>query len=151
MDALALIRDDHEKFRRLLGQLDETTERAIKTRTEVFEDLKKELVSHEQMEEQVFYPALREARDKAEDIVLEGFQEHHVADVLVEELTALAVDAETWGAKLAVLKENVDHHMEEEEGEMFAQARKAFSAADLEELGLRMAEVKKQAIEQLAA
>ncbi len=151
MDALGLIRDDHETFRRLLEQLDETTDRAIKTRTEVFARLKKELVSHEAMEELVFYPALREAREKAEDIVLEGFQEHHVADVLVEELTALAVDDEMWGAKLSVLKEGIDHHMEEEEGEMFGHARKAFSAADLEELGLRMAEVKKESIAKLAA
>lgn len=150
MDALTLIKNDHETFRKLTAELDETTERAIKTRTETFARLKKELVSHEQMEEQVFYPALREAREKAEDIVLESYQEHHVADVLVEELTALAVDDETWGAKFSVLKENIDHHMEEEEGEMFGHARKAFSAADLEELGLRMAEVKKTA-EQLAA
>jgi len=151
MDALELIRNDHETFRSLLGRLDETTERGVKTRTEVFLRLKREIVSHEKMEEEIFYPELRAARKPAEDIVLEGYEEHHVADGIVEELGALPPDDETWGAKLSVLKESLEHHMEEEEGEMFTHARKAFKKAELEELGIRMAELKKTALESLAA
>jgi iron-sulfur cluster repair protein YtfE (RIC family) len=151
MNALGLITDDHEKFRKLLEQLDETTDRAVKTRTEVFERLKREIVSHEKMEEDVFYPALREASERAEDIVLEGYQEHHVADVLVEELSELPTDDEMWGAKLSVLKESLEHHMEEEEGEMFGYARRAFNETELAELAEQMAEVKKAALSTQAA
>lgn len=151
MDALEVIRDDHETFRALLAKLDETTERADKTRTTLFERLKREIVSHEKMEEQLFYPALRKAREKADDIVLEGYEEHHVADMIVAEIEALPTDDETWGAKLSVLKESIEHHMEEEEGEMFAHARKAFSREELAELGMKMAELKKATLESLTA
>ena len=151
MDALELVKKEHEMFKKMLTELDETTDRAVKTRQELFARLERELVSHEQMEEQVLYPALRGARSKAEEIVLEGYEEHHVADLIVAEMGELDVDDERWGAKLSVLKESLEHHIEEEEGEMFAHARKAFTAEELEELGAKMAEVKKAVKEQLAA
>jgi iron-sulfur cluster repair protein YtfE (RIC family) len=150
MNALGLIQEDHAKFRKLLGELDETTERAVKTRAELFARLKREIVSHEEMEEKVFYPALREAREKAEDIVLEGYEEHRLADFVVEEISELPTDDETWGAKLSVLKESLEHHMKEEEGKMFEQARKAFDRETLVRLGEQMAEVKQVALESLA-
>jgi iron-sulfur cluster repair protein YtfE (RIC family) len=149
MNAIDLVQDDHARFRKLLDELDKTTEKGIKTREQGFARLKREVVSHEQMEEQIFYPALREARRKAEDIVLEGIEEHHVANLIVEELSSLPADDEAWGAKMSVLKESIEHHMKEEEGEMFAHARKAFTSAELEELGKQMAEVKKTVFESL--
>ena len=151
MDALKLIKSEHDMFKELLTKLDETTERAVKTRQETFARLKAELISHEEMEEQIFYPALQEAREKAKDIVLEGYEEHHVADLIVAELSALSVDEEQWSAKLSVLKESLEHHMEEEEGEMFAHARKAFDASELEALGQQMKQVKETKLRELKA
>ena len=89
------------------------------------------------IEEEIFYPELK-AHPKAKDIVLEAYEEHHVVDLLMGELELLDVQDETWGAKAQVMKENVEHHMEEEEGDMFRKARQVFDTAELEDLGTRM-------------
>jgi hypothetical protein len=137
MDAIALLEADHQKVKRLLIELDSTTERGIKTRAELFATIKGELTLHEIVEEEIFYPELK-AHPRAQDIVLEAYEEHHVVDLLMGELEALDVSDETWGAKATVMKENIEHHIEEEEGEMFRQARQVFEAAELDELGARM-------------
>ena len=137
MDAIALLEADHRKVKKLLTELEATTERGVKTRSELFATIKGELTLHEIVEEEVFYPELK-AHPKARDIVLEGYEEHHVVDVLMSELEALDVGDETWGAKAEVMKENIEHHIEEEEGEMFTQARKIFDRAELDDLGARM-------------
>ena len=138
MDAIALLKTDHDKVKSLLTDLDSTTERGVKTRTELFARIKAELTVHEIIEEEIFYPELK-SHPKAKDIVLEGYEEHHVVDLLMGELESLPVDDETWGAKSLVMKENVEHHIEEEEGEMFKQARAVFDKAELADLGERMA------------
>jgi hypothetical protein len=137
MDAIKLLTTDHDKVKRLLTELESTTERGIKTRAELFSTIKGELTLHEIVEEEIFYPELK-AHPKAKDIVLEGYEEHHVVDMLMGELEALDVSDETWGAKALVMKENIEHHIEEEEGEMFRQARQVFDADELEDLGSRM-------------
>jgi hemerythrin-like domain-containing protein len=142
MDAIALLKTDHDKVKRLLNELESTTERGVKTRTELFATIKGELTLHEIVEEEIFYPELK-AHPKAKDIVLEGFQEHHVVDLLMGELEALDVADETWGAKASVMKENIEHHIEEEEGEMFRTARQVFEDGELDDLGQRM-EARKQ-------
>ena len=139
MDAITLLTTDHKKVKRLLGELESTTERGVKTRTELFATIKGELTVHEIIEEEIFYPELK-AHPKAKDIVLEGFEEHHVVDLLMSELEALPVEDETWGAKAKVMKENIEHHIEEEEGEMFKTARSVFDRAELDDLGRRMEE-----------
>ena len=148
MNALTLLEDDHRKMRKLLDELEATTERGIRTREELYSKIKGELTIHELIEEEIFYPALKE-HPKAEDIVLEGYEEHHVVDLVMAELEDLPVDDESWGAKAKVMKENVEHHMEEEEGDMFKQARSVFDRAELEELGERMAARKTEAQEEL--
>jgi hemerythrin-like domain-containing protein len=150
MDAIQLLKADHDKVKKLLTELESTTERAIKTRTELFETIRTELTVHEVIEEEIFYPALKE-HPKAKDIVLEGYEEHHVVDTLMGELEALPVDDETWGAKAKVMQENIEHHIEEEEGEMFAKARQVFDRAELVELGERMAERKAKAMLEVTA
>jgi hypothetical protein len=137
MDAITLLKNDHDKMKGLLNDLESTTERGVKTRTELFATIKGELTLHEIIEEEIFYPELK-AHPRAKDIVLEGYQEHHVVDLLMGELEQLDVDDETWGAKAIVMKENVEHHMEEEEGEMFKKARQVFDTAELDDLGARM-------------
>jgi hypothetical protein len=149
MDALKLIKDDHEKMRKLLTELESTTERGVKTREELYATIKGELTVHEIIEEEIFYPALKD-HPKAKDIVLEAYEEHHVVDTVMAELEATPVDDETWGAKAKVMKENVEHHMEEEEGEMFQKARQVFDSDELEELGTRMEQRKKEAQQELA-
>jgi hypothetical protein len=141
MNALILLENDHKDIKKLLKQGDDTTERARKTRATLLHEIGVRLTAHERIEEEIFYPALRE-HPKAKDIVLEGYQEHHVVDLIMAELKDLDESDETWGAKFAVMKENIEHHIEEEEGEMFTKARQAFSAEELRELGDRMEQMK---------
>ncbi len=141
MNAISLLKADHDKVKRMLDEGESTTERGVKTRTELFGELKAELTIHERIEEEIFYPALK-SHPKAKDIVLEGYEEHHVVDEIMGELEATDVTDETWGAKFKVMKENIEHHIEEEEGEMFKQARQVFDADELEALGARMLELK---------
>lgn len=144
MNAIQLLKADHRKMRTLLDELESTTERGVKTREQLFAQIKGELMVHEAIEEEIFYPELK-SHPRAKDIVLEAFEEHHVVDLLMGELEALPVDAETWGAKALVMKENVEHHMEEEEGDMFTRAEQVFDAAELDDLGRRMTDRKESA------
>ncbi len=137
MDAVALLEADHVKLKKLLKELETTTERGVKIRTELFATIKGELMVHEAIEEEIFYPALK-SHPKAVDIVLEGYEEHHVVDLLMGELERMDVDDENWGAKAKVMQENIEHHIEEEEGDMFPKARKVFDRAELVDLGERM-------------
>ncbi len=148
MDAIAMLKADHDKVKKLLSELETTTERGIKTREELFATIKGELTIHEVIEEEIFYPALK-SHPKAKDIVLEGYEEHHVVDLLMAELESLDVSDETWGAKSLVMKENIEHHIEEEEGEMFKQARQVFDRQELEDLGARMEQRKTSAQREL--
>jgi len=114
------------------------------------EQIEQELKMHTRIEEQIFYPAVRGiGTDKAEEMIMEAIEEHHVVDLVMAELEDLPVDDESWGAKAKVMKENVEHHMEEEEGDMFKQARSVFDREELEELGERMAARKTEAQEEL--
>lgn len=148
MDAIAMLKKDHDKVKELLDELERTTERGVKTRAELFATIKGELTVHEIIEEEIFYPALK-SHPRAEDIVLEGYQEHHVVDLLMGELEDLDVADETWGAKAKVMQENVEHHIEEEEGDMFKQARRVFDRQELEDLGEQMATRKASAQKEL--
>lgn len=142
MDAISLLKDDHDRVKKMLAEGEGTTERAEKGRSELFARLRADMVIHERIEEEIFYPALKD-HPKAKDIVLEGYEEHHVVDEIMGELEATPVTDEQWGAKFKVMKENIEHHIEEEEGEMFKQARQVFSTDELEALGARMLELKK--------
>ena len=144
MDAIALLTTDHDKVKKMLADGEATTERAEKTRTDLFATLKSEMEIHERIEEEIFYPALK-SHPKAKDIVLEAYEEHHVVDEIMGELGATDVTDETWAAKFKVMKENIEHHIEEEEGDMFKQARSIFDAGELEQLGARMMELKQVA------
>ena len=148
MNAIAMLEADHRKVKALLAELESTTERGVKTRSELFATIKGELTLHETIEEEIFYPALK-SHPKAKDIVLEGYEEHHVVDLLMSELEELDVSDETWGAKAIVMKENIEHHIEEEEGDMFRQARQVFGREELDDLGARMAERKASAQSEL--
>jgi hypothetical protein len=136
-DPIVLLETDHRRFEALLKAGEDTTARAVKTRKQLLERLADELSIHELIEEKVLYPAL-EPHATARDIVLEGYEEHHVADVVLSELKALAPSNETWGAKFKVLKESLEHHIQEEEGQMFRLARAVLSRDEQLELGAKM-------------
>ncbi|MDT7689637.1 MAG: hypothetical protein QOE46_2396 [Acidobacteriota bacterium] len=150
MNAFQLLKEDHQKVSGLFQQIEPTTERAEKTRTELFTQLKQELEVHAKIEETIFYPAIKQAAE-TRAIVLEGFEEHHVIKMLLKELDSMPVDTEQWTAKVKVLKENVEHHVEEEEGEMFQKAREVLSEDDINRLGAEMEELKKQLQQQIKA
>ena len=150
MNAITMLTDDHRDVKRLLDELETTTERGIKTRHELFARIKALLSVHETIEEEIFYPALRD-HPKTKDMALEGYEEHDVVDSIMSQLEALPVDDETWGAKATVMIENLRHHIEEEEGEMFPTARKVFDEAELKELGDRMAARRASAERELTA
>ena len=150
MDAMSLLKDDHQKVKKLLAELESTTERGVKTREELFTKVKQELVVHEAIEEEIFYPALKE-HPKTKEIALEGYEEHHVVDTVMAEIEGVAYDDEKWGAKFSVMKENLEHHIEEEEGEMFKQARQVFDRDELTQLGESMKARKEDLMRQQAA
>ena len=150
MNAFQLLKEDHQKVSGIFQQLEPTTERAEKTRTELFARLQEELDIHAKIEESVFYPAIKQEAETRE-IVLEGFEEHHVVKMLLKELEAMPVDSEQWTAKLKVLQENVEHHVEEEEAEMFQKARQVLSEDEITQLGERMAQEKQRILGQSTA
>jgi hemerythrin-like domain-containing protein len=141
VDAITLLKDDHAKVKKMLTALEETTERAVKTRQEGLAELKRELQVHEAIEEEIFYPALKQHAE-AKEIVLEAYEEHDVVDTIMGEIERTPVEDERWAAKFKVMKENLEHHIEEEEGEMFKKARDVFDRGTLEELGRQMKERK---------
>jgi hemerythrin-like domain-containing protein len=141
VDAITLLETDHRRLEDLLKRGEGTTQRAVRERKALLDTLAQELTIHETIEERVLYPALKEYPE-ARAIVLEGFQEHHVADLIMKELYDIAVSDEDWGAKFKVFKENIEHHIKEEEGPMFRTARGVMSRDQLLALGAQMAEMK---------
>ena len=140
-DAIDLLEADHRRLETLLKDGEETTARGVKRRADILKRITAELTVHELIEEKVLYPVLK-PHAKAKEIVLEGYQEHHVADVLLKELHGLRPSNERWGAKFKVFKENIEHHIKEEEGEMFKTARSVLGREQLQELGALMRAMK---------
>jgi hemerythrin-like domain-containing protein len=136
-DGIELLLQDHDRFRVLLERGAATTGRARKTRRDLLATLIAELNLHELKEEQVLYPALQ-SHPETRSFVLEGIEEHHVADLVAAELRDVAPGDEAWGAKFEVLKENIEHHLEEEESEMFRAARGILSREEFQALGAQM-------------
>lgn len=151
MDAVQLLKSDHEKVKGLFKEFMETGERAIKTRQRLAEQIFLELEVHSELEEEIFYPAYKKAAaEQGEEIVAESLEEHHVVDLIIGELKALTPEDETFEPKMKVLCENVQHHIEEEESEMLSKAKR-FLGGQLEPLGEEMAERKQQLLSNLKA
>ena len=143
MNALALLKRDHTEVKKMLSDLEDTTERAEKTRTEGLATLKHELGIHEAIEEEIFYPELKE-HSKTKDLALEGYEEHHVVDTIMGELEGVEPSDETWMAKFSVMKENLEHHISEEEDEMFPKVEQVLEDEELQQLGARMQKRKEE-------
>lgn len=144
MDLYKLLKDDHKKVKSLFSELEETTERALKTREHLFVNLKMELTLHAEAEEKFLYPRVEEPK-ATHELTLEAYEEHKVVKTLLAELDADAKNTEEWAAKLKVLKENVEHHVKEEEGELFPKARKILTDEEAEEIAADIEAFKEEA------
>ena len=139
MDALSLLTADHNRVRGLFTRFqaaEESGDTALMT--ELASKIIVELEVHATIEEEIFYPAVKDAGEELKDTVDEGVEEHHVAKTLMTEIQGLTPDDDAWSAKMKVLIESVEHHAEEEEQEMFPETRKAFDKATLEDLAMRL-------------
>ena len=139
-NAIAMLKSDHATVKRLLRELGETSERATKQRERLVGEIERELKIHSQLEEELFYPTFKKCAEdtEAEDLFYEATEEHHVVDMVLPELKAAAVKSPEFEAKAKVLKELVEHHIREEEGEMFVDARRLMTEEQLRELGEAM-------------
>jgi hemerythrin superfamily protein len=139
MDAITLLTEDHDEVRALFEQFRQAQEAEDMDRMkELQQKIFTELETHTRIEEDIFYPAVREAdEDELGDAVAEGVQEHHVVKVLMREIESVSGE-ETYIAKMKVLMENVEHHAEEEETEMFPDVRERMGEPRLQELGAEL-------------
>ena len=140
MDALELLKQDHQTVKELFEQAEGTEDR--KEQRQVFTQIKKELETHARIEETVFYPAMQK-HEELKDMVLESIEEHKQVETLLREMDDLVNDSEKFEPKLKVLMENVEHHAEEEEeGKMFPKVRKLMDQEALEQLGQELEKAK---------
>jgi hypothetical protein len=129
----AILKEDHKKIAALFAKIEDTTERAEKTREEVFAELRERLEHHTDTEEKYVYPVLEET-EVMHDLTLEAEEEHAVAKTLLTELASEDCTTEQWTAKLTVLRENIEHHVKEEEEELFPKSEKNLDAEELEQI-----------------
>jgi hemerythrin superfamily protein len=144
-NAITMLKSDHTMVKQLLRELEETTARGTKVRERLVGEIERELKIHSQLEEELFYPTFKKMAEdsEAEDLFYEATEEHHVVDMVLPELKATSSKSPQFAAKSKVLKELIEHHVREEEGEMFPQARRLMSDEQLRELGDAMAARKK--------
>jgi hemerythrin-like domain-containing protein len=146
VNAISILKHDHDNVRELLDRLKNTTDRATKTRVDLLERIEAEMVAHMTVEEEIFYPAFRDAMgDKhAEKIYHEAREEHRAASKVMADLKKADPSSPVFGGRAKVLAELVTHHADEEEDEMFSLATKHFSSDELEALGAQIEQRKRQ-------
>jgi hemerythrin superfamily protein len=144
-DAIVLLKDDHKEIRRLFREFQGAGDKAVKKKGRLVEQIISLLTVHTYIENEVMYPEVRALLPDLEDDVLESYEEHHVADVLCMELSAMAPDAERFDAKTTVLIENVTHHIEEEEDDWFPKVRAGLGRKQLRDIGARLEQARQKA------
>jgi len=144
-DAITLLKADHKRVEALFKKFEKAGDNAHKTKRDLVDQMIEELSVHAAVEEQVFYPALRQAVPDADDDVLEGLEEHHVVKWTLSELDGMDPEHERFKAKVTVLMESVRHHVEEEESDMFPKVREALGRKALTEIGDAMEQARKVA------
>ncbi|MFD5573630.1 hemerythrin domain-containing protein [Streptomyces cadmiisoli] len=145
MDAIVMLREDHRAVEKLFKRFEKTDDDALRERREIADQVVEELTVHAWIEEQVFYPAAREAAPDTKDHVLESIEEHHAVVWMLSEIKNVDPADERFKAKMSVLMENVRHHVEEEEKDWFPEVRKAMGRNQLAELGEQLAAAKEDA------
>ena len=144
-DAIVLLKDDHKEIRKLFRAFEKAGHDAFVAKGRLVDRIIELLTVHTYLENEVMYPRVRALLPELEDDVLESYEEHHVADVLVMELSAMKPDNERFTAKTTVLIENVEHHMAEEEEEWFPKVRGGLGRKQLQEIGAEMAQLRTKA------
>jgi hemerythrin superfamily protein len=144
-DAIVILKNDHKEVRRLFRKFEQAGDDADATKARLVEQILEALTVHTYIENEVVYPAIRERLPDLKDDILESYEEHHVADVLCMELAPMSPDNERFDAKVTVLIESVEHHIEEEEEEWFPKVRDALGRKELQGLGARVEEARKKA------
>jgi hemerythrin superfamily protein len=142
MDAITLLKNDHKTVERLFKRFEKATKSGGDDRRQIVDEIIKELSVHAAIEEQVFYPAVRNEVEEAEDDVLEALEEHHVVKWTLSELEKMDESDERFTAKVTVLMESVRHHVGEEEDEMFPEVRDSVGRKRLAEIGAAMEKAK---------
>lgn len=145
MDAISLLKQEHDTVEGLFKKFEEAGSRAHKTKRRLVDRMIQDLSAHAAIEEQVFYPAVREEVHAAGDDVLESLEEHHIVKWTLSELVDMDPEEERFKPKVTVLMESVRHHVGEEEEDLFPEVARAMSAERLEELGRALAEARKLA------
>jgi iron-sulfur cluster repair protein YtfE (RIC family) len=147
-----VLKEDHKVVKALCKKLDDTTERSHKERLELLTKLKETLLPHARAEEKIFYEPLKESEVKdADDLAFEGYEEHWVADKLIAELEKTETADKRWGALMSVLKEALEHHIEEEEEDMFKKGHKSFDRDVAQAMAEEFIELKKKYLARLRA
>ena len=144
-DAIVLLKADHKEIREQFRRFADAGENATAAKGRIVDKIIELLTVHTYIENEVMYPEVRALLPDLTDDVLESFEEHHVADLLVMELTPMSPSDERFRAKMTVLIENVTHHMDEEEQDWFPKVREGLGRKQLQDLGARMMELKKTA------
>ena len=144
-DAIVLLKNDHKEIKKTFNAFKKAGENANKEKGRLVKKMIELLTVHTYIENEVMYPRVRELLPEVEDDVLESYEEHHVADVLVVELSLMKPTDERFTAKTTVLIENVEHHIDEEEQEWFPKVREGLSRTQLREIGDELAAAKEKA------
>ena len=145
MDAITLLRNDHQRVEQLFKQFEKAGNSAYVAKRKIVDRIIEELSIHAAIEEQLFYPATRATVADTENIALESLEEHHIVKWVLSELEGMDPKAERFDAKVTVLIENVRHHVKEEQDDFFPKVRDALTAAALRDLGEMMVAAKKTA------
>lgn len=150
MDAITLLRDDHDNVRKLFTRFEQAGDNAKKEKREIVSKIIEELTVHAFIEEELFYPTVKGLEptgsgEEPEELVKEAEEEHAQVKTLLAELETMTPDDEYFDAKVTVVIDNVRHHAEEEEEEMFPKVREAMGRNELQELGQRMLDAKGRA------
>jgi hemerythrin superfamily protein len=135
-DAIELLKEQHREVETMFSKFEKLGANATKTKQTTFEEIADALAMHATIEEKHFYPAVKAKR--TEDILLEALEEHLGIKRVIADLLKLQASDETFEAKVKVLKEQVEHHVKEEENDLFPKVRKALDKAELTELGATM-------------
>jgi hemerythrin superfamily protein len=134
-DAIVLLKNDHKDVEKLFKQYEKLGDSAFVTKRKLVDQIIEKLSVHAAIEEQQFYPAVRQANEELEDTVLEGLEEHHIVKWTLSELQDMSPEDERFHAKVTVLIESVRHHVEEEESDLFPEVRKAIGRKVLVDIG----------------
>ena len=140
MNAIELLKNDHKEAREMMEQI-EIADKGSRSAKDLFNQLKQALTLHTQIEEKFFYPALK-SFDETKDMIPEALEEHQEVDELLAEMSSLSPGDDEFMDKFTELRDAVEHHVEEEEGEMFPKAEKVVGQTRLDEMGRQMQQMK---------